>query len=465
MKPVKPTKIILSALALSFLLLGCGHGDASHDHAAHAGPEGPEEHADDLVRLTDEQRGSAGVRVVQATGGEVVEGVELPGALASNADALFHVTPVVSGRVRTVATQLGATIAPGDVLCTLESVALSDAVGAWLEARSVLAARQAARASLAATYAQVLAGQDAAASAAVAVRAEVLEREQDLRDQGAATLRPALEAQRELALAELERKRARLAGENARDLALQELDTAIELERARVTAARGALVALGIEVEALADEERVAALARGELPIRAPAAGIVTDRHVSIGETVEPSSKLFVVEDLSTVWFIAAVFESQLTEVGVGQRARVTLDAFPGEVFEGAVTFLDHHVDERTRTVGLRVQLSNEVLASWDAELPLRPGMYGSVWLETDARDAALVLPEAALVHDGAGDHVFVEVEANTFERREVRVRPAANDVVEVLEGLEPGARVAVEGTFLLESIWGKDTLSGGHAH
>jgi multidrug efflux pump subunit AcrA (membrane-fusion protein) len=148
-----------------------------------------------------------------------------------------------------------------------------------------------------------------------------------------------------------------------------------------------------------------------------------------------------------------------------GQTAFVRLDAFPDVVFEGRVSFVDFRVEPTSRSVGVRVELSNEQLASWPEDLPLRPGMFGRVELETSSREVAVVLPERALVHDDEGDYVFVQVEPFGFERRALTVREGAGGVVEVVRGLEPGEMVAVTGTFLLKSAERQGELGGGHSH
>jgi cobalt-zinc-cadmium efflux system membrane fusion protein len=143
----------------------------------------------------------------------------------------------------------------------------------------------------------------------------------------------------------------------------------------------------------------------------------------------------------------------------------VSLDAFPDSTLTGSVGFLDYHVDPITRTVGVRIELDNNVLDSWPEELPLRPGMFGRVELFSAEREVAVMLPEAALVHDDSGDSVFVQVEPLGFELREVKARHGAGGMVEILSGLKAGERVVISGTFLLKSAERQGELGGGHSH
>jgi multidrug efflux pump subunit AcrA (membrane-fusion protein) len=131
----------------------------------------------------------------------------------------------------------------------------------------------------------------------------------------------------------------------------------------------------------------------------------------------------------------------------------------------GAVSFLDYHVDPTSRSVGVRITLDNTQLESWPEELPLRPGMFGRAMLETTARQAELIIPETALVHDDSGDYVFVQVEPFAFTRRDVRATLVAGGMVEITAGLKAGEAVAVTGTFLLKSAERQSELGGGHSH
>ena len=100
-----------------------------------------------------------------------------------------------------------------------------------------------------------------------------------------------------------------------------------------------------------------------------------------------------------------------------------------------------------------------------EGALPLRPGMYGSVALVVEELEAPVALSEAAVVHEDAGDFVFVRTAPGTFERRPVRLAPPSGDTVGVLEGLAPGEEVVLDGTFALKSALREGELGGGHAH
>lgn len=445
---------------------GHAHGDEDDEHAHEEHGAGGE-HADEEGRvvLTPEQLAAAGVELAVAGPGRLTEALTLPGSIAPNADAVLHVTPRVPGQVREVHRNLGARVEPGDLLCVVDSVQLGEAAAAYLRTGALARAAEETLERERALYEQRIESLTATLDGAIELQRRIRDREQELRQQAVSTLRPLLEAERDLQAAVLDRERQLTDLRAGRDARLLALDVDLRAVRIDLTAAANRLRALGVPPERLEGLAADDPLLSGRYDVVAAGSGVVVDRHVSPGEYVEAGSKLFVIEDLSRVWFVASVFEDHLQSVRTGQRVRVFLDAFPGRVIDGTLAFVDYHVDPTSRSLGARVELDNAQLEGWSEELPLRPGMFGRAELETTSLEVEVLLPEAALVHDDRGDHVYVQVEPLTFERREVVARHGAGGLVEVVEGLRPGERVAVKGTFLLESAQRRGELGGGHSH
>jgi cobalt-zinc-cadmium efflux system membrane fusion protein len=453
------------AVSLAFAWLpGCSGDGETNARTDSAGS--PDVHAEEgHIELTQEQFRSAGIEVASAGPGRVFDALTLPGTVRPNADSVLHVTPRVAGQVRSVFKHLGQPVESGELLAIIDSVELGDAVADYLGDRGRVEAAEQTLARGRELYETRLATLLRVLDGAVAVHERIFEREEELQERAVSTVRPLLEADKALQAARLDRDRQLTDLEAQRDTRLLELDVDLRAKRIDLTAAANRLRTLGVGDEVLAALADDSPLLSGEYRVLAPGGGVVVDRHVSTGEYVEAGSKLFVVEDLSDVWFVASAFEEQLRSLRSGQTAYVSLDAFPDTVLDGTVSFLDYHVDPTSRSVGVRITLDNRQLASWPEALPLRPGMFGRVELETDARDAALVLPERALVHDDSSDYVFVQVEPFAFERRDVSVRHAAGGMVEVTRGLEVGEKVAFTGTFLLKSVERQGELGGGHDH
>jgi membrane fusion protein, multidrug efflux system len=190
---------------------------------------------------------------------------------------------------------------------------------------------------------------------------------------------------------------------------------------------------------ASAEAQRRAAEARFEdLMVRAPFAGRVGSRSVSLGAYVSPGTRITSLDDLSKVRLDFAVPENLLSRVSVGQVVNARAAAFADRVFKGKVSLIDTRVEPATRTARLTAEFDNEDEA-------LRPGMFLSVALEVTTRNDAVVVPEEAVVSEGLRQIVY-PVKDNKIERRVIRIGQRQGGKVEVLEGLKPGETIVVLG-------------------
>lgn len=214
-----------------------------------------------------------------------------------------------------------------------------------------------------------------------------------------------------------------------------------------VSDARRRLELLGIgpqEIESIVKNRK----AERALAIRSPVDGYVIGKHVVVGMTVSPGMPLFEVANLSSVWVIAEVYESDVKRVRVGQPARFEVASYPGEVFTGKVQFVHPTVDPSSRTLRLRLELKNR---PGPGGLKLRPGMYGNVSLDLPAT-SGLMAPAEAVVDTGDLQYVFVAIEGGRFEPRRVKLGARAGEKFEIISGLAEGEVVVTTANFLLDS-------------
>jgi RND family efflux transporter MFP subunit len=271
---------------------------------------------------------------------------------------------------------------------------------------------------------------------------------------------------------------------SSREYLAAQTDLAQAVRRARVLA--GTQDAAGAEALADAARRRLRLLGASEaaiertaatgeigalLPVAAPFGGSIVETHALAGQAVEAGTPLFRIADLSSVDVAAEVPERAMPLLHIGQRATLTLAAYPALRFEGRVERLRDQLDPATRTVRAIIHVPNPDRA-------LRPGMFANVTLDAPAEAAVqteaatlLVIPESALVTEGEARFVFVEVAPRTFERRAVQVEalsapgstvPAVGRVA-VRSGLATGERIAVAGSFILKSEMGKAGFEHGH--
>ena len=180
------------------------------------------------------------------------------------------------------------------------------------------------------------------------------------------------------------------------------------------------------------------------LDVVAPITGYVITKNAVAGARVAMDQPLFEIADLRVVWVLADVYESELPLLAVGQQATATMSYWPGRAWTGRVRYLYPTVDEKTRTVKVRIELANP-------KLELRPEMFADVVIHGRARHA-LVVPEGAILDTGTRKIAFVDIDGGGLQPREVEVGAHAEGLYEVRSGLAEGERVAMGASFLLDS-------------
>ncbi len=171
--------------------------------------------------------------------------------------------------------------------------------------------------------------------------------------------------------------------------------------------------------------------------IRAPFEALVVTRDIKLAQYVTPGNRLFRISDFTPLLCRVEVPEKDLPRVRVGQTAHLEVEAYPGERFPASVARLRPTVDPATGTFTVTLEV--------EGKGKLRPGLFASVYLETQTREDVLVIPRDALVLDSLGDTVYVMANG-VAERREVRLGVRDADSVEVLEGLAEGEQLIVLG-------------------
>ncbi len=404
-----PFVVLAAKLCVLAALMGaisCSRADneASGDEHEHQDEHG--EHEDGVVELTPEAAAHAGIRTARVEERVLAGEIETTGQVGFDRDRLAHVSPRIPGRVHRVEARLGQQVSSGETLVEIDSIELGKAKAEFLRAK---AKEELARG--------------------------IWDRERKL-------FADRISSEQEVLVAEAERREAATALHTA-----EETLHLYGLSQARI--------------DTLRYDDPQASIFR----LRAPFAGTIVERHATLGELVTPERSLFTLADLGAVWIWIDVYQRDLGRVHLDDGARIRVDAYPGEVFSGVVSYLSAQVDVKTRTVRARVDVANP-------ESKLRPGMFVEVELADPHADGGLGLrettravPQSAVARDGDELVVFVVTGANRFERREIRAGRRAGGWVELVDGPELGVEVVVEGSFLLKSAAAKESMGAGHHH
>jgi cobalt-zinc-cadmium efflux system membrane fusion protein len=187
------------------------------------------------------------------------------------------------------------------------------------------------------------------------------------------------------------------------------------------------------------------------MTIYSPLAGTVIQRKVGPGQYINTSSQnanasdpSFVIGDLSTVWLIAYVRESEAPNVRVGQAVQFKVLAYPQRTFSANINYVATSLDTGTRRLLVRATIDN-------SKNLLRPEMFANVKIVTTEGDSSLGVPLEAIVYDGKSTHVWIARSDQSVERREIKTGQSNGQMVEVLDGLRHGESVISKGTLFVD--------------
>ena len=405
---------IRSALVAAALMLpaACGgQGPAADRSGVSAGPAGsatasPPDRAAGL-QVPPALQEKWGITTAAPDRSAATAAVTLPGVLRLNERQTVQVTSLLEGQVVSLGAELGAAVRKGQVLATIHAPALAQAKTAFLQAsaRAELTTREYDRA-------RVLLQQEAID------QKEVLRRKAEYE-----------QARTEFGVAE----------SNLHSYGLDQAGVDDLLRRARQPGESN-----------LHDE-----LADPYLQLTSPIAGRVIERDVITGQHVLPDRALFMVSDLSTLWAVLDAREPDLPFLAAGRAVRIRTTVYAGRTWEGRILHIGDVVDEKSRTVKVRVNTPN------DGSL-LKPNMFvqGEVLGAVGAREVLTVPAEAIQTVNGE-PAVFVRTGADRFALRPVEPGDRTGNRRVILRGLDGSERVVVTGAFNLKAELLKSSLAG----
>jgi membrane fusion protein, heavy metal efflux system len=187
------------------------------------------------------------------------------------------------------------------------------------------------------------------------------------------------------------------------------------------------------------------------MTIYSPIAGTVIQRKVGPGQYINTSSQnasasdpTFIIGDLSTVWLVAYVRESEAPNVHVGQAVHFTVLAYPSRVFPANISYVATSLDTGTRRLLVRATIDN-------SQHLLRPEMFASVTILTGEGDSSLAVPREAIIYEGNVAHVWVARDDKSVERRDIKTGLSNGQMIQVIEGLRRGESVVSKGSLFVD--------------
>ena len=384
MRKLKIAISLAACLAAAFLFAGCGAGPGAAESkmTSYSASEAKADTAS-LFSVPPDQMSH--IQVVAVEKNKLPRKLRFSGNVTYNA---FKTTPVFSpigGPVHEILVAPGETVHAGQPLLTVNSPDYSAARSAYLKARD----------------ASFLAD-------------KVYTRSQDLYAHGA--------------LAEAD---------------LQQAETSRNQAQADLQASEDMLRALGIkDPEAMIKNPPKTTL---QVPLPAPVSGEVVERLVGPGQLLQAgATQVFTISDMSTVWVLVNVYQSDVAYVRPGEPVEITTDTYP-QAFHGKISYVAPALDPNTRTLQARIVTGNP-------NKILKKDMYVTAVLQAGTIQNALTVPDAAVLRDTENiPFVYVQSGANQFARRLVKVAESQDGRTQITEGLKEGERVVGDGSLFLQ--------------
>ena len=383
-----------------------GAAKTEHAEAKEAGEEHGEEgeHAEaSVITLDEEAQEEMGIEVETAQLRDASLTFQVTGSVGPNQTRQAHIRPLSRGRIEKVYVRPGDRVRAGQPLVSYDNIELGELVSEYASAKATL--------------------DKANAEAEVSKRA--VERAQKLVDLGAVTK------------AEHEKREAEYKSALA----------SINIQKAQVTMIEQKMRRFGM-ADAEIDKLDARAARQRDLPatiLRSPFNGVVMQSVVAEGEAVDTERELFTIADISTVWVQGDVYEKDIAAIRQGQQVNITVNAYPGQIFPGRITYLSDTLDPQTRTAKVRCEVANP-----QGQLKLE--MFATIQIPTGAKQETLMIPASAVQQIDNESVVFVKVDETKFEKREVELGAQSDGWVEVREGLKAGDKVVAAGAFMLKS-------------
>lgn len=211
-----------------------------------------------------------------------------------------------------------------------------------------------------------------------------------------------------------------------------------------------------------------------QFPILANVSGYVTEKRVNLGDYIKQGAPIYEIADLSNVWVLFEVYESEMRWIKKGMSVTYTVQSLPGKTFTGTIHYIDPVIDAKTRIAQARVEASNP-------QLLLKPGMFvkGTVQAKANITAPPITIPKTAVLWTGKRSVVYVmqhTAQGISFRMREVTLGPELGESYVIESGLQQGEEIAVHGTFSIDAaaqLAGKPSMmnpeggvgTAGHNH
>lgn len=444
------------ACVIAFALVACG--GTKPEPVAEAQAEAATTKGPRLIKLEGKTADQLQIQTESISRTEIIVPLHLTGRIEPDFGKEVDVSSRVTGKVRVVKVRPGDVVAAHQYLAQVDSREISELEAEIIEAQAKLTTAQAHEERERQIFEEQLQRPKTLIEAqavyqAAKVRKELAESEykrvEGLMKERIAAAKDYISAKAHLATATVEYNQASsdLQREQSlyknkammkRDLQLAQAETAREKQHFQTLKQR--LIFLGVtSVDQLLKSGRLS----GVVNVTAPVAGVISHMDIAQGEVIHPEKSIFKITDLSTVIVRADLPEVDLNRVKMGALVNIRVPSYPKQTFKGVISYISDHVNPESRTLSVRARLENP-------QRKFRTNMFAEIDLEGEPR-MVLACPKAAIQEHDHEKVVFVAHEQG-FEERKIKTGIENETFVEVVSGIEPGEKVATQGSLMLKT-------------
>ncbi len=416
--------LIVGAMAAGAILYALLFARSNAGPAAARNTETPETHREvnggdersGLIRIPVEAQKNSGLRVEPVGVRTIRSSLQATGTVTPDQTRIAHIRPIARGVVDEVFVQFGDSVKQGQPLLSYDNIELGMVIGEYLVS---IANLRSARTDL-------------------AVKKTILDRSTEMLRVGAVAL----------------------TTHDIRDAEYQSAQAQVSSTQSSAAKYEEQLHRFGLSDSDISklNENTPDGFHRtsSHSILRAPLSGVVTAYNVSAGETVDPSTDLLTVTDISTVWVLADVYEKDLAMIRVGKDASIRVASYPNDLFEGRITYVGDLIEPNTRTVRVRCVVKNPGKR-------LKLDMFATVEIPTDQSVQVLAVRSDAIQKIDGRDVVFVKRSETEFELREIVSGRDTGGWTEVRKGLTDTEMVIASGSFYAKTAALRDLIGDEH--
>ncbi len=188
-----------------------------------------------------------------------------------------------------------------------------------------------------------------------------------------------------------------------------------------------------------------------------PIAGKIIQNNAVLGSMIDQTTEILIIMDPTVLWIDADIYEKDIAKIKLKQKVELTVLAYPGERFEGRITYISDVLKEETRTITVRTEVQNK-------DFRLKPGMFASITIFLNHQNRVLVIPRDAVLEDKGDKVVFIK-RNDQFFLQVVTTGAEENGILEILNGVVEGDEVVIAGSYQLKSKLYEEILKAGHVH